>query len=42
MRLKPSQIPRTVPFFWMASIVYWEHVGWKRHEGGRKGDSSRW
>lgn len=26
----------------MASIVYWEQVGWKRHRGGKRGDTRSW
>gem|GEM_PF-3750989 len=34
MRLSPSHDPLSNPYFWMASNVYWEHVGVYRQLGG--------
>ena len=27
-------LPRSAPYFWMASTAYCEHVGWNRHPPG--------
>jgi hypothetical protein len=31
IRQAPFSEPRIAPYFSIASIVYWLHVGWKRH-----------
>jgi len=38
LRHAPMAEPRTKPYRLMASMAYWEQVGVKRHEGGRKDD----
>ena len=42
MRQAPRRVPRKAPCLWMASTVYFEQLGVKRHEGGRYGDRKRW
>jgi hypothetical protein len=41
MRQAPRRHPRRAPCFWIASTVYLEQLGVKRHEGGRYGERKR-
>ncbi len=41
MRQAPRRVPRRAPCFWIASTVYLEQLGVKRHEDGRSGDRKR-
>jgi hypothetical protein len=38
MRQTARNVPRSAPYFRIASTAYWEHVGVKRQTGGRSRD----